>query len=112
MVTEDIEADALKRNWVAVEFYNSSVGFDLEYAGEADEDQARIYTRAVRQVATTHEPTGKIHWPLGLRKETILQYAKIGEQIEPTESINLGFYKNGESQPGSGVGFLKAKLSR
>ncbi len=99
MVAEDIEADALKRNWVAVEFYNGSVGFDLEYVGEADDDQARIYARTIHQVATTYEPKRKPHWPVGLRKETILQYARIGEQIEPTESINLGFYENGKPQP-------------
>jgi hypothetical protein len=98
MVAEDIEAEPFKRDWLAVEFYNSSVGFDLEFEGEADEDQARLYSRAVRQIAS-YEPKRTTPERLGLRKETILQYARIGEQLEPTESINLGFYENGEHQP-------------
>jgi hypothetical protein len=99
MIAEDVGYESLKSGWQAVDFYNGSVGFDVEYTGQTDEDQVRIYTRAVRRV-TAYDPRGPNAQALtGVRKDTVLQYAKVGGHIDPIETINLGFFTDGDSEP-------------
>ena len=105
-VAEDVEADALKSDWVAVDFSNSLMSFNIEYVGNVDQDQVRSYTRAVRQIVS-HVPnlpsvsTADMDMPATIvaRQDTLLQFAKIADYIEPTESLNVGFYSNGEVAP-------------
>jgi hypothetical protein len=52
MVGEDLSTQGLTKHWQAVDFYNSSVGFDVEQVGEIDERQANVCSRTVRHIAT------------------------------------------------------------
>jgi hypothetical protein len=52
MVGEDLSTQGLTKDWQAVDFYNSSAGFDVEHVGKIDERQANVYSRTVRQIAT------------------------------------------------------------
>jgi hypothetical protein len=99
MVGEDLGTQGLTREWQAVNFYNSSVGFDIEHIGEIDERQAHIYSRTVNQVSAYDPRRTNGHIPSGVRKDTLLQYATFGQNMDTTDALNLGFFLNRDREP-------------
>lgn len=99
MLGEDLGTEGLTKEWQAVEFYNSSVGFDVEHVGEIDERQAHVYSRTLNLVTSYDPKRSNEQAPLGIRKETLFQYATFGQNLDPTDSLNLGFFPNGNQEP-------------
>jgi hypothetical protein len=96
MIAEDVAISTLQTGWLATDFANGSVDFNIESTGDADEQQIRHYAGAVRRV-TAFRPSGPL--PAGLRTDTVLQFARLAELIEPGDSARLGLFDNGTSSP-------------
>jgi hypothetical protein len=112
MIGEDLGTEGLTRDWRATGFYEGSFGCDVEHVGELDERQAHIYSRTVSQV-TSYEPQAEdAQAPVGIRKETLLRYAAVGDNMDPTDEFTVGFYSNGDQEPEAWSTLSKSKAVR
>jgi hypothetical protein len=96
MTAEDVEIPVLETGWLATDFDNGSLDFNIESTGDVDEPQIRHYASAVRRVVA-YQPDRPV--PAGVRTETVIQFAKLAELIEPGDPSRLGLYDNGSAAP-------------
>jgi len=101
-LSADLELNDEK--WVAANFKNSSVIFDLEKQSLDDSsfDRGKSGLRTVFLNDREHPLYHRI------RPATRLYYAAIGKRIEPDDAIYIGIYRNGESEPQEGFTLTKA----
>jgi len=97
MLGEDLGLGESKRDWLAVNFRDGSVTFEVENAGQPTEPEACAYTLALRSVID-YVPPGR-NLPASIRLATIKQYAQIAGSIDPDEHVSFGLYVNGEDDP-------------
>ena len=93
----DVKLAVKKGEWLAVNFENGSVSYDAEFQGEVDEGTARAYLSALRFVTDYDAETEGAN---GLVTDaTLLEYAKIGQIIDPDEVIGIGLYDGRSRKP-------------
>jgi hypothetical protein len=97
MVGEDVGVEGLQSDWIATDFKNGSLSFNVESMGTADEDQVVRFRHAVSNISS-YEPQRQ-RQPAGIRSETIVQFAKIPTVVDAGESLRLGMYSNGTPTP-------------
>lgn len=95
-IGEDVQIAGLQSEWIARDFEDGSFLFTVESAGEADEEQVRTYRGALNSVID-YEP--KTEAPVGIRNETLAQYARLANAIAHNESLRMGFFTNGSERP-------------
>ena len=72
LIGEDAQITGLQSDWIATDFEDSSFLCTVESTGEVDEDQVRTYQGVLNSVLS-YEP--KTEAPVGIRNETLTQYA-------------------------------------
>jgi hypothetical protein len=85
-----------KGEWIAHNFKNESVDYDVTYIGEAPDSMIRVGLKAISHLAdpkTTPDDLG-----FGVRRETLLQFARIASHIDADDSVGIGIY-NGKPEP-------------
>lgn len=96
MLGEDLglpEGDA----WLAEEFENASVDFDLRYAFELDPAQAEAGREALGMVFG--ETAEYLPVSVRIRPETRRQFRKVTRALDPGEPMRIGIYSGGEKRP-------------
>src|SRR5690606_529225 len=97
LLCEDIGLPSPKGGWLAEDFENASVDFDLRHPEAMSEDLAALGRRALRMVLsnTYDDPV----LGLSIRSETRRQFRRIGTALDTDEVARFGVYKDGEARP-------------
>lgn len=97
MLCEDLGLPVSGNGWLAQEFENASVDFDLCYPEQLSDNLAELGRRALSMVfADTHEDGALA---LRIRPETRRQYRRIGSVLDVDEVARFGVYRDGETRP-------------
>jgi hypothetical protein len=93
----DVKLTVKKGEWLAVNFENGSVSYDAEFQGEVNEGTARAYLNGLRFVA---DYDADVEGTNGIVTDaTLLEYARIGQIIDPDEVIGIGLYDGRSPKP-------------
>ncbi len=79
MLTEDVQIDQSRGEWLGFDFGNESLNFTAEFVGPVTADQVAAFHAAFDGVTS-------------LRRATISQFARITDAIEQDELIGFGLY--------------------
>lgn len=96
-ICEDLEINDPSGKWLACNFENGSLSFDIEYHGQASESQIAKCRSSLRYIAKGGLTAERLDF--GISKETLLQYSKIADHMDADEVISIGVYSNGEKKP-------------
>ncbi len=77
--------------WLASNFVEGSLGFDVEFIGEADDDQVRHYNQSLASTIS-YRPNGN-GGPHGISTDAIVQYAKVAEAIDLGQKLKVAVYE-------------------
>ncbi len=97
MLSEDIGLPVSHAGWLAQEFENASVDFDLRHPEQMTEGLAELGRHALRMVfAYAHDDA---ELALRIRSETRRQYRRIGSALDTDEVARFGVYRDNEESP-------------
>jgi len=97
LLCEDIGLPSPRNGWLAEDFENASVDFDLCYPETVSDDVAALGRQALRMVfANTH---GLADLALRVRPETRRQFLRIGAALDTDEVARFGVYQDDEARP-------------
>jgi hypothetical protein len=82
--------------WIADNFKNGSLAYDISFVGEVTDAALRTGKKALDLI--TNPETMPDDLKLGIRKETFLQFAKIASPLEEDDFVCIGLY-NGSPRP-------------
>lgn len=83
--------------WLASNFVEGSLGFDVEFIGEADDEQVRHYNQAMA-ATVSYRPNGHgAVAPRGVSTDAIVQYAKVAEAIDIGQKLKVAVYEQPEA---------------
>jgi hypothetical protein len=85
-----------KGEWIAHNFKNGSLGYDVSYVGEAPDSIVRVGQKAIDQL--TNPKTTPDDLGFGVRRETLLQLARMASHIDADDFVSIGLY-NGRPEP-------------
>ena len=110
-LTQDCGAQARQGEWVAADFENGSVAFDVDFQGSVEQHIAASFQKNLEFLADFDPDTEGLN---GLMREnTALEYAKIGYLIDPDEEIGLGIVPvNGGKPKWRAITYAKAENIR
>jgi hypothetical protein len=97
LLCEDIGLPSPKDGWLAEQFENASVDFDLRHPEAVSEDLAALGRRALQMVLSNTFDDPMLGFTI--RFETRQQYRRIGRALDVDEVARFGVYKDGESRP-------------
>ena len=83
LLTEDVQIDQSKGEWLGFDFGNESLNFTAEFVGPVTADQVTAFHAAFDGTTS-------------LRRATISQFARITDAIEQDELIGFGLYLSDE----------------
>jgi Domain of unknown function (DUF4115) len=83
LLTEDVQIDQTKGEWLGFDFGNESLNFTAEFVGPVTAEQVAAFHAAFDGTTS-------------LRRATISQFARITDAIEQDELIGFGLYLNDE----------------
>jgi hypothetical protein len=96
LLIRDVGVSNTKGDWIAENFENGSLAYDSAYVGNYTPEQKDRFNTGMLYVSTLgqgeKQPNGFVS------NETILQYAKIANHIDPDEIVEFGIY-NGNGTP-------------
>jgi len=87
-LTVECGVQARPGEWVAADFENHSVQFDAEFQGAVDAGMAQVFENRLEFLSDYDPERGGLNGVV--RENTALEYAKIGQLIDPDEEIGLG----------------------
>ena len=96
-LAEDAGIAVGRRDWVAREFENASVRFDVEAPAKFDEQSIDDFNRKFEAVDNYKANSEKL--PPGVRFATILQYTKAAEALAAHEKVSFGLYRSDGDKP-------------
>jgi hypothetical protein len=89
-VGDDLKLEVKKGEWIAQNFRNGSVSYDVAFQVDVAESKVRHFNQCIEFVAD-YDPDAE-----GLNgivsDATLLEFGKLGERIDPDETIGLGIY--------------------
>lgn len=85
--------------WRALPLRKGSLVIPVVYDDEVPARIARSYVSSMERIARYPSRRGKL--PRGVRNETISEFARIGEKLEPGTVAQIGVVRVGEKQPRS-----------
>jgi len=89
-LADDLKLDAKKGEWIGLNFRNGSVSYDAAFQVDVPESKIRHFNQCVEFVADYDPDAEGIN---GLVSDaTLLEFGKLGERIDPDETIGLGLY--------------------
>lgn len=94
---QDLSVDLDSSDWLAVAPRKGSFAFDIVASREVPSRKAVSYRSSIARLAKRGRSNAKP--PAKLRRETLLQYAKIGGSLGDKERIEIGFYEDGATKP-------------
>jgi hypothetical protein len=92
----DLKLPPKPNGWLAVAFRNGSISWDAALQEEVTESQVNSFNQALEFV-TDFDPDSESTNGL-VSDASLLQFAKLGECIDPDEVIGIGVYAGGRSK--------------
>lgn len=96
-LAQDVGIQISKSQWLTTNFENGSLGFDAESGVTYHPEQLKQYNHSFSEIARLERgssiPNGMI------RHRTVVQYARIGEKLQPHEKVQFGLYRPEEPKP-------------
>lgn len=86
----DMKMDVKRGEWLALNFRNGSVSWDAAFQVDVPESKLRQFNQSVEFV-TDYDPDAEGINGL-VSDNTLLEYGRLGERIDPDEAIGLGIY--------------------
>ena len=96
-LAEDSGIAVSRKDWVAREFENSSVRFNVEAPESADEREIEEFNRKFAAVDSFDADAAGL--PAGIRFITVLQYAKAADALAAHENVSFGLYHANGDKP-------------
>lgn len=96
-ICEDLKIKDPSGQWLACNFENGSLSFDVEYHGQASEAQIETCKSSLQCIAKGPFTSGCI--PVGISRKTLMQYSKIADHLDADEVIRIGIYSKDEEEP-------------
>lgn len=93
MFAEDVKFE--KEGWIADNFENGSLMYDVNYIGEIHDQNLNVAKKAFEIITDTNTTPDDLSF--GIRRETFWQYAQIANHIEPDDYIGIGLYDENSS---------------
>jgi hypothetical protein len=90
MLGQDVELPGVKKQWLGLDFENSSVAFSIEYVSPVATEMAALFATSIDDIRQ-----GKPS--VIVQDETRKQYARIARELDEDEIMDLGIYKDPES---------------
>lgn len=82
--------------WIAENFHNGSVEYDVSCVGVASDMALRIGQRALAQLVDPKTTPDDLSF--GIRRETFLQFARMASHVDADDAVGIGVY-NGKPKP-------------
>lgn len=98
MLSEDLEIPEGSA-WLAEEFENGSVNFDVRHAAEIDAATAEAARQALGMILG--ETLENLPIAARIRSETRRQFRKVTRSLDPDEHMRIGIYQGNEHRPDS-----------
>jgi len=96
-LAEDCGIDVSRRDWVARDFENASVRFDVEAPAQIPDEMIAAFNARFETVAA-YDPTSQA-LPSGIRHQTVLQFAKAADALAAHEKMSFGLYRPDGDKP-------------
>lgn len=96
-ICEDLEIKDPTGQWLACNFENGSLSFDVEYHGDASRPQIEKCKSSLQYIVKGQITTESI--PFGISRKTLMQYSKIADHLDADEVIRIGIYSKNEEKP-------------
>jgi hypothetical protein len=96
MLSEDLNLPA-SESWVAEEFENGSVNFDVRHGIQIDPVMAEVARQALGMVIC--ETSENLPIAVRVRTETRRQFRRITRALDPDEYMRIGVYRGDERRP-------------
>lgn len=96
-LAEDAGLEVERREWVARDFENASVRFDVEAPKPFDDAEIAAFNRKFEYVAAFDIGEGKLDGTV--RHETLLQFTKAASALAPHEKVSFGLYRGDGEKP-------------
>lgn len=96
-LADDLGVSSGTDDWVAREFGNGSVSYDVELSKPVDDSVIPTYNRYVSTLTDFKEDSPPLDSRLSTR--TLKQFVSAGKILEADEAIKLGLYQNGKGKP-------------
>jgi hypothetical protein len=97
LLIRDVGISNAQGDWIAKNFENSSLAYDSAYVGNYQQEQRDKFNLGMMYVSSFGQDIKPSNGFVS--NETILQYAKIANHIDPDEIIEFGLYNNGAVTP-------------
>jgi hypothetical protein len=89
-VADDLKLEVKRGEWLAQNFRNGSVSYDVAFQVDVPESKVRHFNQCIEFVADYDPDAEGIN---GLVSDaTLLEFGRLGERIDPDETIGLGIY--------------------
>lgn len=89
-LADDISIETKKGEWLAVNFKNGSVTYDASFQGDVSESRFSEFNRLIGFISDFDPDTESANALVS--DATLLEYARIGEHIDPDETVGIGMY--------------------
>lgn len=86
----DLNIEAKRGEWLALNFRNGSISYDAAYQVEVPDSKVKFFNQCVEFIAD-YDPDAEGSNGL-VSDATLMEYARLGERIDPDETISLGIY--------------------
>ena len=96
-LSADLKLEVKKGEWIAVNFKNGSVSYDASFEHEVTDSTFRHFNRCVEFVTDFDPETDGTNGMVS--DATLLEYGRIGNHIDPDESIGIGLYTGETRNP-------------
>lgn len=85
-----------KGEWIAENFQNGSLGYDVGFIGETTEPAIATGQKAIKLLTNPNTTADDLKY--GIRPGTFLQFAKIASPVDEDDFVSIGLY-SGQKKP-------------
>jgi hypothetical protein len=95
MLLLDIAVENRNGKWIAKDFENNSVDFNVEWVGFVETADERKFNNAVEVITSTQLNVAKL--PSNIKRATVMQYSNIAKSIDEDEVLCVGLFDENEN---------------
>ena len=110
LLGEDTGLPVSKGEWIATNFENNSVDYDIAFLGDYETTHMQEFNKGML-FTTNYEPEQK-KLNGRVRHETLRQFAKITDSLDIDEKIDFGLYETGKEKPAEWKPLTKERADR
>lgn len=97
MLAADLGIDFDAEDWIALPPTRGSYVLNLKFDAPTPPSRLRSYRSSIERISRYRPRRSKV--PKQVSRETMIQFAKVGEQLRTDESVQIGARVSGEQRP-------------